>query len=70
MTSCNCKTCANFIPDKVGDGSGIGRCRVYASTPDKEKVSMLYRLGAGGVHVFWGGDGNRECEFFKRGGGE
>jgi hypothetical protein len=67
MMCCNCKTCQHFIADKVGDGSGIGRCRVYASTPDAKKVSMLYRLGADGVPVFWGGDGVRDCEFFEVG---
>jgi len=65
MTSCNCKTCANFIPDRVGDGSGIGMCRIYANATDTNKVSILYRLGAGGVPVFWGTPGNRECEFFE-----
>jgi len=61
----NCKTCQNFIADKVGDGSGIGMCRIYASATDQRKAYILGRLGGNGVPVFWGTPGTRYCDFFE-----
>ena len=66
-----CIDCKNFIADKIGDGTGIGRCIVYgqykrsgASTNDIQQ--LLVRLGnKWDNELFWGGTAtDRECEYF------
>lgn len=53
----HCYKCKGFIPDKVGDGSGIGDCKVIAHLKQKgEPIKVIEaafkRLGN---KPFWGG---------------
>ena len=56
-----CCHCAEFIPDKIGSGQGIGECKIYNASPNKQTFLKL------GKAIFWGGQGGRErnCGFFK-----
>jgi hypothetical protein len=66
-----CAQCARFLPDKVGDGCGIGRCQEY-STRKKQGAStqelreLLIKLGNHPDNsLFWGGTLiDRKCERF------
>jgi len=56
-----CLDCAGFIPDKIGDGSGIGRCKAYEQykRAGESQMQLKYRLIELGNHpdntLFWGG---------------
>jgi len=64
----SCSTCSHFIPDKIGDGTGIGQCKLFAdycakNPSEKAKRLALYQLGdSAGIGIFWGGCGTRECK--------
>jgi len=56
-----CRDCAGFIPDKIGDGYGIGRCKAYEQykREGESQMQLKYRLIELGNHpdniLFWGG---------------
>lgn len=67
-----CADCSNFHADKIGDGSGIGRCIVYSSCKakgyqERELKTLLIELGnAQDNHIFWpGGLKDRVCKYYK-----
>ena len=67
MTCANCK---NFIPDTIGDGSGIGKCQLYEDY--KLKTNSLSRLHSARVtlgnkyddDIFWPVSG-KNCERYE-----
>jgi hypothetical protein len=68
-----CKECAYFIADKIGDGSGIGRCKCYSQykasgAPENALKMLLIELGSSpNNELFWGGTiANRECNRYKK----
>jgi len=71
----SCIQCRLFIPDSIGTGQGIGRCRVYEFHKKKgfiggvNKTSLLRRLGNKDYEgdLFWGGElQNRTCFKFEQ----
>ena len=64
----NCKQCRYFIPDAVGDGSGIGKCRVWEHYKDKlqdqSKKRLLTCLDQK-MPIFWGCDQKHNCQKFE-----
>lgn len=66
----SCSQCRHFIKDQIGDGMGIGKCKLFedycAKNPsDLAKRQALYKLGdRAGIGIFWGGSGSRECGRF------
>lgn len=67
-----CRDCDRFIPDKIGDGYGIGRCRAYeqykrANESQSALKMRLLELGNNpDSDVFLGGLlADRECNRFK-----
>jgi len=67
----NCRACAKFIRDLIGDGSGIGQCLAFNGVVakdlgDQRENAALVALGnRPGYRLFWGGTGLRECNQFK-----
>jgi hypothetical protein len=68
----SCSKCALFIPDKIGDGSGIGTCQAYeqykASGASSKALDKAFK--ALGDKVFWRGTlkddkGDRYCTKHK-----
>ena len=65
-----CCHCANFIPDTIGDGMGIGNCKVLedykAKGASQKAIDAAYEKLGG--RLFWGGDGGypRDCIKFKQ----
>lgn len=78
MTLVTCLECRNFIPDKIGNGSGIGKCAEFEAyllkNPSiKQQNDALIKLGNEPSkpygRVFYGGSkGNRyrNCEKYER----
>jgi hypothetical protein len=67
----SCAQCAQFLPDKCGDGAGIGKCREYSTrkargASTKELRELLIMLGNDPNYpLFWGGTLiDRKCERF------
>jgi len=67
-----CRECAGFIPDKIGDGSGVGACLAYEQykRAGESQIQLKYRLIELGNHpdnnLFWGGSLlDRECNRYK-----
>lgn len=68
-----CLDCAGFIPDKIGDGHGIGRCKAYeqykraGESETALKIRLLELGNQPDSDVFWGGLlADRECTRFKQ----
>jgi hypothetical protein len=68
-----CAMCKLFVADSVGDGSGIGRCRVYSArkkqgASERELRDLLIELGNHPDDpIFWGGDRvDRNCNRYER----
>lgn len=60
-----CKDCALFLPDTVGNGQGLGNCTIYQNTPELDKQRVFIVLGN---KQFWGGNdniNNRFCQKFE-----
>jgi hypothetical protein len=64
--------CKLFVADAVGDGAGIGRCRVYSTrkkqgASDRELRALLIELGNDpNAPIFWGGDRvDRNCNRYE-----
>jgi hypothetical protein len=64
--------CNLFVADAVGDGAGIGRCRVYSTrkkqgASDRELRALLIELGNHPNNtLFWGGEiADRECNRYR-----
>lgn len=59
------------MPDTVGDGHGIGRCRIYsgrkkAGASARELRELLIDLGnSPDDPLFWGGYEGRDCRQFS-----
>ena len=69
ISGVSCCHCAHFIPDKIGDGTGLGECKVYNWVRENrpKAVESYFRTELGNK-VFWGGDNNvhdRHCVKFK-----
>jgi hypothetical protein len=69
-----CRDCSHFIPDKIGFGQGIGKCRQYeeykAKGPGAQALrDALRKLGNNPDYdgdLFWnGGLIDRNCEKFE-----
>lgn len=60
----SCRNCRNFIQDQIGDGYGIGRCKVVENSKPGELRELLVSLGnQPNCDIFWGGQLlNRECK--------
>lgn len=69
----SCARCRHFIIDPVGDGSGVGECRVINHYRDKgmsqRDLDNLFKNELGG-RVFWRGTNldfeDRNCTKFVR----
>jgi hypothetical protein len=65
-----CAECAYFIRDKVGDGSGIGRCKVYQYHKKNgyttDQLNYLERVEMGGGLLWPGYEPYRYCQKFKK----
>jgi hypothetical protein len=69
-----CRDCFHFIPDKIGFGQGIGKCKLYeeykAKNPGPSALSeALRKLGNRPDYdgdLFWGGELiDRNCEKYE-----
>jgi len=63
-----CRSCGQFIADKVGDGGGLGQCQAYAAMLKSDAEPLVLRdfvreLGGDpNCVVFWGGEvADRAC---------
>ena len=68
-----CRDCAGFIPDKIGDGYGIGRCKAYeqykraGESPTALKVRLIEIGNRPDDYLFWGGTlKDRNCNRYKQ----
>jgi hypothetical protein len=66
-----CAQCAQFLPDKVGSGDGLGKCREYSTrkrqgASTQELRELLIIMGNDPNYpLFWGGTLiDRKCERF------
>ena len=70
--SVTCADCRGFTRDTIGDGKGIGQCKVYEHYVNKgvtmtDLSELVVLLGnKANYHVFWGGNEPRECSKFKQ----
>jgi hypothetical protein len=67
----SCAKCGGFIPDAIGDGSGIGKCKVYEYYKSKgvsgKELEIVFKMLGG--KVFYKGTDDRDdrrCNKFKR----
>lgn len=67
-----CHDCLGFIPDKIGDGYGIGRCKAYeqykraGETETALKLRLMELGNLSDNDVFWGGMlTDRICNRYK-----
>jgi len=67
-----CRDCAGFIPDKIGDGYGIGSCKAYeqykraGESPAALKTRLMELGNSADNALFWGGLlADRECNRYK-----
>ena len=66
-----CRNCRGFIPDTVGNGFGIGKCKAFEqyNRVGEDEMQIMNRLIELGNHynysLFWGGTASRECNRYK-----
>jgi len=67
-----CRDCLGFIPDKIGDGHGIGRCKAFeqykraGESPAKLKTRLMELGNRPDNFLFWnGGVKDRICNRYK-----
>ncbi len=68
IMKCQCCDCELFIPDHIGDGKGLGKCKVLEWVKANQPESEDRWFKALGNKVFWGGDNgvlDRDCSKFK-----
>jgi len=69
----SCSVCAHFVPDPIGFGQGIGKCKLYeaykALRPGPDALmAALRKLGNKDADgdLFWGGLAvDRQCEKYE-----
>lgn len=63
-----CCDCRNFIPDRVGDGFGLGQCQIMNWVKEHQPEHLERWFKKLGGQLFWGGHGHdrdRLCEKFS-----
>lgn len=67
-----CRDCAGYIPDKIGDGFGIGRCKAYeqykrsGESQSTLKIRLIELGNRPDNDLFWGGLlADRKCNRYK-----
>jgi len=67
-----CRECKGFVPDKVGDGYGVGKCKAYeqykraGESPTALKMRLMELGNRPDNFLFWGGLlADRECNRYK-----
>lgn len=72
MNPVSCAQCQYFLPDTIGSGDGIGKCRIYEhyaskGLPDKKLNKLFIQLGN---KLFWCGTDtdkkDRYCDKYKK----
>jgi hypothetical protein len=65
----SCAKCKGFIPDPIGDGFGIGKCKVYEHYKDKgesqDRLDALFKNELGNK-PFWRGNDDRDDRNCKK----
>lgn len=65
---CSCCHCAQFVPDPIGDGTGIGECQPYEAykaqgVSAKALDAAFRRLGN---KVFYGGNNGEDDRYCSK----